>query len=184
VSGTAGRRVRAALVAGVAGAALAGAAAQQAQADVPTEKIPLGQVSVQLYSFNTYIGNNQGANAGRLDEVLGALRDAGFRGVEPYGESYGLTAQQFRAKLDGYGLHAVSRHDGVDESTFDTEIAEAKALGQEFMGNGGTPGGWGTLEETLQTAARLNRLGKRSVEAGAGRVYFHNHPGEFTTKHL
>jgi len=184
MSGTTGRRVRAALICAGATAALAGATAPQAAADVPTEKIPLGQVSVQLYSFNTYIGNNQGGNAGRLDEVLTELAAAGYRGVEPYGESYGLTPQQFRDKLDGYGLHAVSRHDGVDEGSFDAEIAEAKTLGQEFMGNGGTPGGWGTLDETLQTAARLNRLGKRSVEAGAGRVYFHNHPGEFTTKHL
>ena len=43
--------------------------------------------------------------------------------------------------------------------------------------------GQGTYAQTLATAATLNRLGKRSVEAGAGKVYIHNHTDEFTVKY-
>ena len=117
--------------------------------------------------------------------MLTELAAAGYRGVEPYGESYGLTPQQFRGKLDGYGLHAVSRHDGVDEGSFDAEIAEAKTIGQEYMGNGGTPGGWGGSEETLQTAAAAQPAGQALGRGGRGQAsYIHNHAGEFTTKHI
>jgi hypothetical protein len=59
------------------------------------------------------------------------------------------------------------------------------------MGSGGTPfpgvfprddrpDGY---ENLVETAARLDRLGKRSVEAGAGKAYIHNHSGEFLTKY-
>ncbi len=60
----------------------------------------------------------------------------------------------------------------------------SKALGQEYMGSGGVPSpGIGSYANTLLTAEALNRLGKRSVEAGAGKVYIHNHEGEFAAKY-
>ena len=49
-------------------------------------------------------------------------------------------------------------------------------------GGAGDAGGLGTLQQTLQTAQQLNKLGKRSVEAGVGPVYFHNHNSEFSTR--
>jgi sugar phosphate isomerase/epimerase len=95
-----------------------------------------------------------------------------------------MTAAQFRDLADKYGLHVVGRHGNVGEATWDSEIATAKTLGQEFIGSGGTASpGQGTYAQTLATAATLNRLGKRSVEAGVGKVYIHNHTDEFTVKY-
>ena len=34
----------------------------------------------------------------------------------------------------------------------------------------------------MATATQLNKLGKRSVEAGVGPAYFHNHNAEFSTR--
>ena len=107
------------------------------------------------------------------------LQSKGIRVVEPY-SLHGMTATEFRALADKYSLHIVGRHGGVAEATFDSEIATAKTLGQQFIGSGGTAApGQGTYAQTLATAATLNRLGKRSVEAGVGKVYIHNHTGEF-----
>ena len=49
-------------------------------------------------------------------------------------------------------------------------------------GGAGGAGSLGTLAQTLATAAQLNKLGKRSVEAGVGPAYFHNHNSEFSTR--
>jgi sugar phosphate isomerase/epimerase len=176
-----GRRARAAMVAGVATTAIAAGAATEAQGVPVGEGVPEGQISIQMYSFNSYIGGN----ATRLDEVLGELKQAGYSAVEPYPEAYGISAAQFRSLLDKHDLRAVGRHDSVDEGTWDAEIADAKTLGQEYMGNGGTPspGIGGGYANVVATAERLDRLGKRSVEAGAGKAYIHNHGGEFTTRY-
>jgi sugar phosphate isomerase/epimerase len=117
--------------------------------------------------------------------VLGELKAAGYSAVEPYGEGYGITPAQFRAALDANDLRAVGRHDSVDEGSWGNEIADAKVIGQEYMGSGGTPspGINGGYQNVIETAARLDRLGRRSVAAGAGKAYIHNHGGEFTTKY-
>jgi sugar phosphate isomerase/epimerase len=169
------------MVAGVATTAVAAGAATEAQAVPVGEGVPEGQISIQMYSFNSYIGGSEA----RLNEVLGELKAAGYSAVEPYGEGYGITPAQFRAALEANDLRAVARHDSVAESSWDAEIADAKTLGQEFMGSGGTPspGINGGYQNVIDTAARLDRLGKRSVEAGAGKAYIHNHGGEFTTKY-
>ena len=49
-------------------------------------------------------------------------------------------------------------------------------------GGPGGAGGLGSLQQTLATAQQLNKLGKRSVEAGLGPAYFHNHNSEFSTR--
>jgi len=75
VAGVFGRRVRAAMVAAGAAAAITAAPA----AAVPIgDGVPEGQISIQLYSFNSYIGND----AAKLETVLSALKDAGYSAVE------------------------------------------------------------------------------------------------------
>jgi hypothetical protein len=53
-----------------------------------------------------------------------------------------------------------------------------------MVGEGGTggAGSLGSYASTLATAAQLNKLGKRSVQAGVGPAYFHNHNSEFSTR--
>ena len=71
------------------------------------------------------------------------------------------------------------------EANWDNQIAASKILGQDHIGESGFPGGAGALQHlrsgSLNTAQLLNRLGKRSVEAGLGPAYFHNHQQEFQT---
>ena len=111
------------------------------------------------------------------------LQSKGIKVVEPF-SLHGMTAAELRALANQYDLRIVGRHGSVGEATWDSEITTAKTLGQEFIGSGGTAApGQGTYAQTLATAATLNRLGKRSVEAGVGKVYIHNHTDEFTTKY-
>ncbi len=100
----------------------------------------------------------------------------------PQGNRQGML--DLRALGDQYGLRFPARHGSLSESTWEGEIAAAKILGQEMVGEGGTggAGGLGTLQQTLQTAQQLDKLGKRSVEAGVGPAYFHNHNSEFSTR--
>ena len=39
-----------------------------------------------------------------------------------------------------------------------------------------------SLQQNLINAQQMNRIGKRSVEAGVGPAYFHNHASSFTAK--
>ena len=87
--------------------------------------------------------------------------------------------------MDKYGLHAGGWHGDMSETDWDTRVAAAKILGADYIGSGGEPApGIGSYANTLATAAALNRLGKRSVEAGLGPAYFHNHQREFTTRYM
>jgi sugar phosphate isomerase/epimerase len=182
-----GRRWRAAMVAGVATTAVAAGAAPQAQALPVGEGVPEGQISIQLYSFNSVIGTDPATAPSRVETILAALKAAGYSAVEPYryrgsepDSMFGMTPAQFRAKLDQYDLRAVARHGDPAAS----EIPRSRVLGQEYVGSGGTaPAGIGSLTAVQQSAAQLNELGKASVEAGTGKAYIHNHGGEFTTKY-
>ena len=181
------------LALGAAAAVLAGGlvAAAPAAAALPTSdcgrpQISPEDISIQLYS---YLGwQNEIGIEGVLDE----LEDIGYKNVEPFGNPLatsfssfeGRTAAEFKELLHDHGMEAPSRHGNVAEASWATTLAEAKDLGQEFVGSGGfgSPG-YSTYENTLATAALMNRLGKRSVAAGVGKYFGHNHAGEFTTKY-
>ena len=183
--GLKGRALRCAAVATIGTMALS-AATGVAQAQRPAsmgEGVPVGQTGTQIFSYNRYITGTAAQQAQRVEEVFAMLQSKGVRTAEPY-SLHGMTATAFRALADKYGIKLVSRHGSVNEATWDTEIATAKTLGQQFIGSGGTAApGQGTYAQTLATAATLNRLGKRSVEAGVGKVYIHNHTGEFDVKY-
>ena len=128
----------------------------------------------------------------RLGILFDFLRQRGVTNVELFGHAgfpastdiAGLTA--YRAMLDAYGLHAGGWHGSMAEGTaWDERIAAAKILGADYIGSGGFPSpGINSYADTLATAEALNRLGKRSIEAGLGPVYWHNHQTEFTNKYV
>ena len=139
-------------------------------------------------------------NAGRLERVFQFLQARGIKDIELYGypgnpfpgtnpmtpnNTAGL--QALRALGDQYGLRFRGRHGNLTEANWDNQIAASRIVGQDHIGEAGFPGGGGaynTYQGALNTAALLNRLGKRSVEAGLGPAYFHNHQPEFQTRHM
>jgi sugar phosphate isomerase/epimerase len=110
--------------------------------------------------------------------------EVGHRNIEPF-SFHGLTVQEFDALAEKYALKVPSRHMSTNEATWDANLADAKLLGQRMTGSGGFASpGIGSYENTLATAATLNRLGERSVKNGTGPIFGHNHAGEFTTKYV
>lgn len=141
--------------------------------------LPANKISIQMFSYLTW-GNEVGTEA-----VLSELADIGYRNIEPFGGTYeGRNAQEFSALLDNYGLKAPTSHGSTDEEAFGDTIKFAKTVGQKYMGSGGSASpGIGSLEDTLATAESLNRLGERSKKSGTGKIFVHNHQGEFTSQH-
>jgi sugar phosphate isomerase/epimerase len=159
--------------------------------------VPANKISIQLWTFNRYIDRGERAaeapagapgpeatRAERLEFVFAFLSEVGYRNIEPF-SFHGLTAEQFKALADKYGLAVPSRHMSTNEANWDANLADAKLLGQHWTGSGGFASpGTGTYENTLATAATMNRLGERSVKNGTGRIFGHNHDGEFRTRYV
>ncbi len=150
--------------------------------DKHKDKLSKNEISIQLWTFSSYIGfGSEPENQQRLEEALAGISEIGYRNVEPY-DFNGLTAREFKALLRKYDLRAPSRHGDTNEATWDTHLADAKVLNQKYTGSGGFPApGIGSYEDTLATAETMNRLGKRSVRNGTGKLFGHNHQGEFRT---
>ncbi len=161
---------------GAAGSATA-AAPECAGKGVPDSKI-----SIQLWTFADYIGfdENDPATITRTEEVLRRLSEMGYRNVEPFTLS-GLTAEQYRALLDWYGLKASARHVdvGTPANPADIEqiIADNQTLGIKYFGSGGTPN-FATEAEWIAYAEYLNELGEQARKAGQT-LMVHNHNWEF-----
>jgi sugar phosphate isomerase/epimerase len=169
----------------VGAVAVAPTAAQEAAAPAKVEKmrgIPDNQIGIQLWNFSRYVGfGGDPATQERLEEVLRRLSEMGYRTVEPFTFN-GFTAKEFKALLDKYGLKAPSRHGPTGEADWDQHLADARVLNQERVGSGGFAApGIGSYENTVATAETMNRLGRRSVMNGTGRMFGHNHQGEFRT---
>jgi sugar phosphate isomerase/epimerase len=136
------------------------------------------------------------SSATRLERTFAYLKSKNVRNVELYGypgnpfpstnpatptNVAGLEA--LRALGDSYGLRFISRHGTLSEGNWGAEIDAARILGQEVIGaadplNAGST----SLQQNLINAQQMNRIGKRSVEAGVGPAYFHNHASSFTAK--
>src|SRR4051794_40364096 len=138
--------------------------------------------------------------AARLERVFAWLQSKDIRNVELYGypgnpfptATTGSTGniaglQALKAMGDKYGLRFPGRHGNLlPENNWDNQIAASRILGQTHLGESGLPNntnGYNTWDRLLATAQQLNRLGKRSVEAGLGPAYFHNHNDEFSRRY-
>jgi sugar phosphate isomerase/epimerase len=161
---------------------LAGAGTASAQSeDCAGRGVPTSKISIQLWTFAEYIGfGTDPATIARTEEVFRRLREMGYRNVEPFTLS-GLSARQYRALLDKYGLKASGRHVNVGTPTapvdFDQILAENKILGIKYFGSGATPN-YATEAEWIAYAQYLNELGARARQAGQT-LMVHNHNWEF-----
>src|ERR687894_812299 len=109
--------VRGLIVAALAACLSVGAAATAVASErgCPDRGVPTCKISIQLWTFAEYIGfGTDAATIARTEEVLRRLSEMGYRNVEPFTLS-GLSAEQYRALLDRYGLRTRSRH--VDVGT-------------------------------------------------------------------
>ncbi len=149
--------------------------------------VPTSKISVQLWTFAEYIGfGTDAATIARTEEVLGRLKDLGYRNVEPFTLS-GLTAEQYRALLDKYRLKASARHVdvGTPENPADIEqiLRDNRTLGITYFGSGATPifpPVYTTEAEWIAYAEYLDGLGALARRHGQT-LMVHNHDIEFET---
>lgn len=153
-----------------------------------------GKIGAQLYTFASLLAappaeqhaadKASPAAQQRLERTFGALRSAGFRNVELFGGTLGHSEGFYRSIAHKHGIAMIAGHENLDPVKWNATLDTAKRLGQRYIGSGefGKPG-FGTLSETLATAAELNRLGKAAAAKGL-RFYVHNHSGELETRHL
>ena len=166
------------------GLATTGTASAQAP-DCAGRGVPVNKISIQLWTFAEYVGfGTDAATIARLEEVLSSLSEMGYRNVEPFTLS-GLSADDYRALLDKYGLKASARHVnvGTPESPADIEqiLADNKTLGIQFFGSGSTPIFplvYTTEAQWIAYAEYLNDLGALARQQGQT-LMVHNHDIEF-----
>ncbi|WP_152191597.1 PQQ-dependent sugar dehydrogenase [Georgenia satyanarayanai] len=142
--------------------------------------VPAEQVSIGMFSLTNWVDEVG------LPAVLARLAEIGFENIEPFGSNFsGYTAAEFRTMVDELGLSVPSSHYNTAEATFDETLEFVETLGQEYVGSGGFVQGMNldTYESTVAVAEAMDRLGQRSVEAGVGKFFGHNHASEFTTVH-
>src|SRR3954453_23406718 len=139
-------------------------------------------------------------NATRLERVLQWVQSKDIRNIDLYSYpgnpfptatagSTGNVAgiQALRAMGDKYGVRFTSRHGNLlPESNWDNQITASRMLGQVVVGEAGLPNntnGYNTWQALLATVQQMNRLGKRSVEAGLGPAFFHKHNDGFSRRY-
>ena len=150
--------------------------------------VPVNKISVQLWTFAEYIGfGTDQATIDRTEEVFRRLSEMGYRNVEPFTLS-GMSAADYRALLDKYGLKASARHVDVgtpeNPTDFDQILADNKVLGIKYFGSGATPIFpliYHTEAEWVRYAQYLNARGERARQAGQT-LMVHNHNVEFQEK--
>ena len=180
------RGFAAALVAACIGLGAAGTASA-ARPDCAGRGVPVNKISIQLWTFSQYIGfGSDAATIERTRTVFQSLSEMGYRNVEPFTLS-GLSAEEYRALLDEYGLKASARHVdvGTPANPADIEqiIADNKTLGIKYFGSGATPifpPIYTTKAEWVAYAQYLDKLGAQARKAGQS-LMVHNHNVEFST---
>jgi sugar phosphate isomerase/epimerase len=159
-------------------AAPAAATTATGHGGVPRHRVPVDQISIQLYTVRDILAADPAG-------TLATLRRIGYRKVEAAGTA-GLTAAQFRALLDRNGIRATSAHMGIpqpwDADAWRASLAEAKVLGAStvihaFFGVNEN----GPIRDAAiwrNFALDLNKAGALARQAGLEFGY-HNHHYEF-----
>lgn len=147
-----------------------------------------------MYSVRTLIGD-AGKFAENGDRVLKELADYGYTAIEAanYGDGklYGLSPEDFKAKIEAAGLKVLSSHTGRNLNGeelktrdfsnalkwWDECISAHKRAGFKYIviPSIGIPK---TLKDAQTICDFFNEIGRRAKAEGIG-VGFHNHTAEF-----
>jgi sugar phosphate isomerase/epimerase len=152
--------------------ALAPATASTASAQASGRRLPLGQISIQLYTLRDDLEDN-------YRRTLRYVADIGYRQVEQAGY-YGQTAKQVKRFHDRIGIDTTSSHDNPSENraALETKIANALTLEQQYMVvpylRSDDPDQWRAWAWQMNSEAYAAR------RAGL-RYGYHNHAHEFLT---
>ncbi|WP_030434559.1 sugar phosphate isomerase/epimerase family protein [Actinoplanes subtropicus] len=172
-------------VAGVAAAAGIGAGSPALAADGGRgrNRIPVDQISIQLYTLRDLLTAD-------LDGTLAGLHGLGFTKVEHAGFA-GRTAADFKRALDRHRLWSSSGHQAIpqpfDAAAWQRTLADARTIGQRYIVNpvgpikgfqNGQILSATTGVEWAAFAADLNKAGALARKAGL-RLGYHNHYFEF-----
>ncbi|WP_299596886.1 sugar phosphate isomerase/epimerase [uncultured Microbulbifer sp.] len=127
---------------------------------------------VQLYTLRNQMEESVGT-------TLAKVAEAGYQTVELAG-FYGHSAAEVQQLLQRNGLRAPASHFPLEqmESDFPSVVAEAKALGSEYVVLAWLDESRRTAEDYHRLAQNLNDWGRQCREAGL-RLAYHNHDFEF-----
>ncbi|MGK5681984.1 sugar phosphate isomerase/epimerase family protein [Actinoplanes sp. URMC 104] len=172
------RQLLGAAAAAGAAATLAVPGAASAGGSHSLHRVPVDQISVQLYTLRNQLQID-------LEASLAELAEIGYTRVEHAG-FVGRTAAQFRAALDAAGLRATSGHVGIpqpfDANVWEQALEDANIVGNKFIVHpffGQGPNGPIRDAAVYRAfAADLNKAGRLARRAGLSFGY-HNHHAEF-----
>ena len=159
-----------------------------------TKEVTQKNIGLQLYSLREEIGKN----SENIDDVIGKVGKMGYKYVEAAnyanGKFYGMSPEDFKAKLAANGMYALSSHtgkslDSVISKTnwndvwawWDQAIAAHKAAGMKFIVTPSMPQPE-TLEDLQAYCDYYNKVGEKCAAAGL-KFGYHNHHFEFEKKY-
>jgi len=151
-------------------------------------------IGLQLYSLRDDIGEKS-ENIGTVINKVGKM---GYKYVEAAnyndGKFYGLTPEEFKAKLAAAGMFALSSHTGhslasdISKTNWDEVwawwdkcIADHKAAGMKYIVTPSMPTPE-TLEDLQAYCDYYNKIGEKCAAAGL-KFGYHNHNYEFQKKY-
>lgn len=133
------------------------------------------KIGLQLYSLRDQIAAN-------MDSAFAFAQSQGITDVEIYDNRFGLTTEQYKAKLDQYGLKPSSAHYGMKyfRDSLNLIIAEAKLFGLQYVGTAWIDHQADTITfAEIQEAVKVfNAAGKKLKENGL-QFFYHPHGFEF-----
>jgi sugar phosphate isomerase/epimerase len=144
------------------------------------DRVPRDRISIQFFTLRDQLARD-------LEGTLRALRDIGYRRVEPAG-FVGRTAAQFKAALDAAGLRATSSHQLIpqpfDAAAWRASLQDALTLRSSYIVHPFFGINFATGQLTRDKASwaafarDMNRAGRMAREVGL-RLGYHNHNWEW-----
>jgi sugar phosphate isomerase/epimerase len=133
------------------------------------------QIGLELYTVRDAMQKD-------YEGVLAKLASFGYKEVEPASGYNNMSAKDWRAMLDRYGLSAPSTHSGLPPgNSVEARLEGGQVMGFKYIENlgGGGPGGQVRTTETIKRQAQtLNENGKVAQKFGM-KMIVHNHTQEF-----